>query len=456
MLDTLALIFAMVLVNLTGGHIFARVQKLIVLLALVSLLGAGIVGFVCAILGFHGATLTHFSLDLPHGIGGVLETVSLAFLALSGFDIVATTGEEVKSPQRILPLAILCTLGIVLLLYLLVTAATAGVLSGPHLGTKTPLADAAGQLFGLPGQELISVTAILTTAATGNALLAATSRITFAMARDGLLPRFLGHLHPSTRVPWVAVIINGLVFTCLALTDSIQLLAAVGSFLYILQFTIPLVGLILVRTRSAPSPSFRTPAPYLILPLACGGCCLLLYASGQQGMGAGLIWLGAGFFLYLSVQGLKTYIQRRRYLNRGYGAITEAIELLRERISHMLADPQESGEDLCAAQLRIEELKRLRTLQARSEELEQRRSSQARIEELKHLRAIQARAEELEFLQATQARVEELNLQRATQVSIAELNFLQTTRVQPARGGGMTVLENSLARIDKVLHEESS
>src|SRR5262249_19695606 len=150
-----------------------------------------------------------FAPVFPHGISGILETASLAFLALSGFDLVATTGEEVKNPKRMLPLAILLTLGIVLLLYLLVIAATAGLLSGHELSTKTPLADAAKQFFGATGQQFIAIAAVLMTAATANAILIATSRITFAMARDRLLPSVFAHLHPSTNVPWITIIVSG-------------------------------------------------------------------------------------------------------------------------------------------------------------------------------------------------------------------------------------------------------
>jgi APA family basic amino acid/polyamine antiporter len=450
-INTLFLILGMILVNLTGGRFFIHAQKLIVLLALVALVSIGVVGLSCAVLGFHSATLSRFSLTFPHGASGVLETASLAFLALSGFDIIATTGEEVKNPQRMLPLAIFCTLGIVLFLYLLVTAATAGVLSGSQLSTKTPLADAARQLFGGPGQQLIGITAVLTTAATGNALLAATSRITFAMARDGHLPRFLAYLHPSTGAPWVAIIVNGAIFALFALTTSIDVLAAIGSFLYELQFALPLVALICVRSRPTSSPSFRTPAPFLVLPLACAGCCLLLYASGQKSMSAGLAWLGAGLIIHLGIQGLRISLYRKRYLSKGYSAITKAIGPLREQIYYVLNDSEAHFERLEAAQGYTKELKHLRAIQARAEELEQQRASQTRIEELKHLRAIQARAEELELLRAIQVRIEELKLLRAAQVYNTELKFLQTTQVQFAKDGGTRFIENALSEIEKEL-----
>src|SRR5262249_46847727 len=149
-------------------------------------------------------------------------------------------------------------------------------------------------------------------------------RVTFAMARNGLLPRFLAQAHSSTKVPWAAIITNGAILALLALSNAIGLLAAVGSFLYVLQFVLPLVALIVVRRRSRTIPSFRTPAPNLVIPLALGGCLLLLVGalstSGPEGMGAGLGWLTIGIVAYAIAQSLIAYLQRKRYMKLGYTA----------------------------------------------------------------------------------------------------------------------------------------
>ncbi|HEY7419881.1 MAG TPA: amino acid permease, partial [Ktedonobacteraceae bacterium] len=76
--DALLLIIGIVIINLTGSQSLARLQKLIVMLALTALIGAGVIGLSCAIIGFHGATISRFSLTFPHGINGILGTASLA------------------------------------------------------------------------------------------------------------------------------------------------------------------------------------------------------------------------------------------------------------------------------------------------------------------------------------------------------------------------------------------
>src|SRR5262249_18862426 len=151
-----------------------------------------------------------------------------------------------------------------------------------------------------------------------------------------LLPHFLARVHASTGVPWVAIVVNGAVLALLALTNAISLLAAVGSFLYVLQFVLPLIALMVVRHRSRTVPSFRTPAPNLVLPLALGGCLLLLigafYTSGSGGIGTGFGWLVLGLVAYGTAQALVTHLYRRRYLKQGYGAIMEAIAVLKDLI----------------------------------------------------------------------------------------------------------------------------
>ncbi|HEX6554343.1 MAG TPA: amino acid permease, partial [Ktedonobacteraceae bacterium] len=211
----------------------------------------------------------------------------------------AAAGEEIAAPERNLPRAILLTLFVVLGLYLLVTFVALGTLPWDELGrSPAPLAAAATQFLGSTGRQLTALAAILTTAATGNAVLVVTSRVAFAMARDEALPRVVARVHPTTGVPWAAVLLNGILLALVALTGSVALVAAVGGFLYVLHFLFPLVALLVLRRRGGSLPAFRTPAPRFVLPLAIGGCLLLLVTSGWTGVLGGLGWLCVGLVAY--------------------------------------------------------------------------------------------------------------------------------------------------------------
>src|SRR5437667_2732672 len=284
----LALIGISTGINLVGVRLSGVVQSLVIGVAIVALLA-----FV--VLGLPHVHVERFTPFLPYGAGGVAVATLLAFLAFGGFDMVAAAGEEIATPERNLPRAILLTLFVVLGLYLLVTFVALGTLPWNELGrSPAPLAAAATQFLGSTGRQLTALAAILTTAATGNAVLVVTSRVAFAMARDGALPSVVARVHPTTGVPWVAVLLNGILLALVALTGSVALVAAMGGVLCVLHLLFPLVALLVFRRRGGSSPAFRTPAPRVVLPLAIGGCLLLLVTSGSTGGLGGLGWLCVG------------------------------------------------------------------------------------------------------------------------------------------------------------------
>jgi basic amino acid/polyamine antiporter, APA family len=303
----LALIVISTGINLVGVRLSGLVQSIVIGVAIVALLAFGV-------LGLPHIHVEQFTPFLPYGVGGVAVATLLAFLAFGGFDMVAAAGEEIASPERNLPRAILLTLFVVLGLYLLVTFVALGTLPWSELGrSPAPLAAAATQFLGSTGRQLTAVAAVLTTAATGNAVLVVTSRVAFAMARDGLLPSIVARVHPTTRVPWGSVALNGILLAIITLTGSVILVAAVGGFLYVLHFLFPLIGLMILRRRGGPPPAFRTPAPQVMLPLACGGCLLLLVMSGWTGVLGGLGWLFVGLLAYGAVHIFRRAGHHTRY-----------------------------------------------------------------------------------------------------------------------------------------------
>src|SRR2546429_4582209 len=288
----LALIGISTGINLVGVRLSGLVQSLVIGVAIVALLAFGV-------LGLPHVHIAQFTPFLPYGIGGVAVATLLAFLAFGGFDMVAAAGEEIASPERNLPRAILLTLFVVLGLYLLETFVALGPLPWNVLGRPpAPPAAPPSRLPGSTAPQLPAIPAILTTAATGNAVLVVTSRVAFAMARDGALPGVVARVHPTTGVPWAAVLLNGILLALVALTGSVALVAAVGGFLYVLHFVFSLVALVVLPCRGGSSPAFRTPVPRVVLPLAIGGCLLLLVTSGWTGVLGGLGWLCVGVMAY--------------------------------------------------------------------------------------------------------------------------------------------------------------
>lgn len=287
------LVVASTMVNLLGVKMSGSAQTVVIAVAIVGLGGFTFWGLPHVNLG----RMTPF---MPHGVNGVLLAALVAFLSFGGFDMVAAAGEEIKQPERNLPRAILLTLVGVLGLYLLITFVTLGTIAYDHLGSSAaPLADAASLFGGPAARDLVVFCALLTTAATTNAILVVTSRTVFAMARDRLLPTSLAVIHERTGVPWVAVVINGLLLISVTFFSTISVSTSTGGFLYVLHFLPPLIALVqLRRDRSGVRPAFATPAPWLLVPLAFACSSGLLVASGVTGATIGSAWLLVGGVLY--------------------------------------------------------------------------------------------------------------------------------------------------------------
>ncbi|MEV0941606.1 amino acid permease [Micromonospora wenchangensis] len=292
-IGALVVIAASTAVNVAGMRLAGLAQSLVVGLTAVALLGFGAVG------------LPHVDLDrftpfAPHGVGGVVTAALFAFLAYAGFDMIAAAGEEIKDPERTLPKAILLTLLAVLGVYLLISVVSVGVVSAGTLGhSPAPLATAAEAFAGPTGQRLVAVVAVFTTAATSNAVLVVMSRIAFAMARDGLLPRQLSRVGGRTGTPWAAVLFSSGVLAVVALAVSVPVAAAIGGFLYVVHFMLPLVALVVLRRRTQAVPGFRTPLARVVIPLAFLICAVFLVASGPTGILGASAWLAVGFAGYL-------------------------------------------------------------------------------------------------------------------------------------------------------------
>ncbi|MCL5783286.1 MAG: amino acid permease [Candidatus Thermoplasmatota archaeon] len=293
---SLLLVAVITTVNLAGIRSSGKVQVLLVILAMGSLLSF-------AALGIPHIHARNFSPFFPHGIGGVSSAALIAFLAFGGFDMIASAGEEVKNPERNLPAAIILTLLIVLIAYLAVTVVAVGTLPLSYLGNSTaPLSEVAVTFLGTSGSRLIALAAIITTAATASAVLIATSRISFAMARDGLFPGFMSRVDGRRGTPYAAVLVNGVLLGAIVLTGSIELAVAVGGFLFTLHFIFPLASLTKLKLESRNgnpgqvSP-FTMPLPKIVMPAAFFLSFLLIYSSGLTGIALGSAWMGAGLIL---------------------------------------------------------------------------------------------------------------------------------------------------------------
>ncbi|KAI4348493.1 hypothetical protein L6164_009211 [Bauhinia variegata] len=200
-------------------------------------------GFKSGWVGYKLSTGGYF----PFGVDGMLAGSATVFFAYIGFDAVASTAEEVKNPQRDLPLGIGVSLFLCCALYMMVSVVIVGIVPYYAIDPDTPISSA----FANHGMQWV---AYIINAGAFTALCAALMgsllpqpRILMAMARDGLLPPFFSDIHKSTQVPVKSTITTGLVAAVLAFVMDVSQLAGMVSVGTLLAFTMVAISVLILR-----------------------------------------------------------------------------------------------------------------------------------------------------------------------------------------------------------------
>lgn len=243
--------------------------------------------------------------DSMYGWYGVLAGASIVFFSFIGFDIVATSAEETKNPQRDVPRGILGSLAIVTVLYVAVTIVLTGMVSYKDLAT-TPdgkshnLADA----FSMNGVDwasnVISIGALAGLTTVVMVLLMGQQRVLFAMSRDGLLPRPLAKTS-HRGVPVRIVIGVGIFVTILAGLVPLDELAELINIGTLFAFVLVSIGVVVLRKKRPDlKRGFKAPLVPLVPILAIVACAWLMINLSIETWVRFLIWMALGVVVYLA------------------------------------------------------------------------------------------------------------------------------------------------------------
>jgi APA family basic amino acid/polyamine antiporter len=178
----------------------------------------------------------------------IVSGASLAFFALIGFEDSVNVAEETKDPSRVFPRALFLGLSVALAIYLLVTLiAGMAVPTGRLSGSDGPLLEVV-QLGPLAMNTKV-FSAIALFALTNGALinLVMASRLIYGMARQGIVPRFMGRIHPGRRTPWVAIIFTAVLAGVLVAVGNLEILADTTVTLLLLVFIFVNVAVLVLR-----------------------------------------------------------------------------------------------------------------------------------------------------------------------------------------------------------------
>ena len=250
------------------------------------------------------------------GVGGIFAGAALVFFAYIGFDVVATTAEETKKPQRDMPIGIIASLVICTVLYCAVALVVTGMVSYKDLDPAAALANA----FAFHGQSwmatVISAGAVAGLTTVVLTLMIGGTRIIFAMSRDGLLPERLARVHPRLRTPWVISIIVTVIVAIVAGVTPVGVLEEMVNIGTLSAFVLVSVGVIVLRrTRPDLKRSFRVPwSP--VLPVISAFICLYLMLNlSVETWLRFVIWLAIGFAIYFAYSRRHAKIGQPGYLD---------------------------------------------------------------------------------------------------------------------------------------------
>ncbi|MGX5657549.1 amino acid permease [Geodermatophilus nigrescens] len=295
-LPAIVLVTLCALLLVRGASESARANAVMVVLKIAVLLFFAVI----ALTAFDAGNLTPFA---PLGAAGMGVAASSIFFSFIGLDAVSTAGEEVRDPRRTLPRAIIGSLVVVTVVYLLVAVAAvgaqaAGAFEGQEAGLAVILEDVTGSRWPaivLSAGAVISIFSVTLVTMYGQ------TRILFAMSRDGLIPSLFARVDRRTLTPvrgTVAVAVFVGVLAGFVPLDALVDLTSMGT---LVAFAVVSVGVVVLRRRSPDLPrGFRVPGYPVVPVLSVAFCAYLIWGLSNETYLFFLLWLAMAALVYVT------------------------------------------------------------------------------------------------------------------------------------------------------------
>jgi APA family basic amino acid/polyamine antiporter len=285
---------------------------------------------------------TNFTPFAPTGSAGIFGAAASIFFAYVGFDAVSTAAEETRNPQRNVPIGLIGSLAICTIFYLLVASGEIGAIGAqPVMDAGAALAPGSAEMTGrcaLIGAgavqplvcskealvhvletigwpalgRLVGLAAVLALPSVVLMMMFGQTRVFFTMARDGLLPDKLAAVHPRYRTPHVVTIVTGIGTIIAAAVLPVGRLADYSNSGTLFAFAMVAIAVMVLRktdpNRRRP---FRTPAVWLVAPLAIIGCVVLYFSLPLTAILVLPVWGAIGLLVYF------LYSRSRSHVGRG-------------------------------------------------------------------------------------------------------------------------------------------
>jgi basic amino acid/polyamine antiporter, APA family len=242
--------------------------------------------------------------------GAQIATAALLLIfAFGGYEIIPVPAGEALDPKKDVPFAMIMTIVIVALVMMLVQVVALGTL--PDLaGSRTPLADASLLFMGAWGAMLLTAGASVSMAGNNVGAALSGSRILFALAEQGDVPRMFARIHPRFRTPDVAIVFTCLLTLALAVSGSFVALAAASAVARLLVYGGTCASVLALR-RQGRAP-FTIPLGPVVPVVALAVCAAIVYGATAVQIRTGGIALAVGAGLYVMGKGRRQKAEGRR------------------------------------------------------------------------------------------------------------------------------------------------
>lgn len=234
------------------------------------------------------------------GIGGVLTAATIVFFAYIGFDAVSTQAGEAINPKKDVPFAIIASLVICTVLYILVSLVLTGMVPYSNLDLRAPVASA---FEGVGLKWAVYLIVIAATAGLTSVMLVmmlGQTRIFLGMAKDGLLPKTMfASIHPKFKTPYKSTLLVGLIISIVAALTPINTVSEMCSMGTLLAFAMVCLAVMILRyTKPELERPYRTPAIYAVGTAGLVFNIVLMTQVRLHTWYAFLIWGALGIIVY--------------------------------------------------------------------------------------------------------------------------------------------------------------
>jgi basic amino acid/polyamine antiporter, APA family len=245
------------------------------------------------------------------GWSGVVTAATIVFFAYIGFDAVSTQAGEAINPRKDVPFAIIASLIICTVLYILVSLVLTGMVKYDTLDLKAPVASAFADA-GLPWAVfIITIAAVAGLTSVMLVMMLGQTRIFLGMSKDGLLPNFFGEIHDKFKTPWKSTILVGAIVSVVAAITPIDKVSEMCSMGTLLAFAMISGAVLLLRFQQPDiERPYKAPWIFFVAPMGVLFNIFLMTQVRTETWHAFLIWSSIGIAVYFLYSRGKSHLNQ--------------------------------------------------------------------------------------------------------------------------------------------------